>query len=364
MTTDDADKSQSTDNHFRPLIDRIVTAVAERTQHARLPTATYRVQFYKGCTFREIAAIVPYFHALGISDLYASPFLEARPGSMHGYDIVNHAAINPEIGTLDELRTLRAELRSRNMGLIADVVSNHMATAPKQNAWWQDVLENGPSSAFAGYFDIDWIPLKPDLANKVLLPVLGDQYGAVLESGQLVVSDEGLLAERRREKEIIKRRLHELVSRSPDIAAFVADSLQQINGQADDPRSFDPLDELLQDQAYRLSYWRVASDEINYRRFFDINDLAALCTESPPVFADTHRLLFELLDEGTVTGLRIDHPDGLYFPWRYFCQLQEAHYQRLCRESLAEIEPGLPPCPKRTSSCSNSGWWNCGAWRS
>lgn len=406
MTTDDADKSQKPDTHLRPLIDRIVAAVTERTEHARLPTATYRVQFHKGCTFRDITTIVPYLHALGISDLYASPFLEARPGSMHGYDIVNHAAINPEIGTLDELRTLRAELRSRNMGLIADVVPNHMATAPKQNAWWQDVLENGPSSAFAGYFDIDWMPLKPDLANKVLLPVLGDQYGAVLESGQLVAAyedgafwldyydqrypiaprsyslilspridelqvrlgieheeilelfsiltairnlpprtetDVGLLAERRREKEIIKRRLHELVSRSPDITAFVADSLQQINGRADDPRSFDTLDELLRDQAYRLSYWRVASDEINYRRFFDINDLAALCTESPPVFADTHRLLFELLDEGTVTGLRIDHPDGLYDPWRYFCQLQEAHYLRLCRAALSEFASGLPP---------------------
>lgn len=404
--TDDSDNYRKSDTHLRPLIDRIVAAVTERSERARLPTATYRVQFHKGCTFREVTAIVPYLHALGISDLYASPFLEARPGSLHGYDIVNHTAINPEVGTLDELRALRAELRSRNMGLIADVVPNHMATDPRLNAWWQDVLENGPSSAFAGYFDIDWTPLKPDLANKVLLPVLGDQYGTVLENGQLVVSyedgafwldyyeqrfpiaprtysqilsprldelqlrlgseheevlelfsiltsirnlpprtetDEGLLAERRREKEIIKRRLHELASRSPEIATFVADSLRFINGQAEDPRSFDPLDKLLQDQAYRLSYWRVASDEINYRRFFDINDLAALCTESPLVFADTHRLLFELLDEGTVTGLRIDHPDGLYDPWRYFCQLQEARYLRLCRAALSEFASELPP---------------------
>ncbi|HUQ72493.1 MAG TPA: alpha-amylase family glycosyl hydrolase, partial [Planctomycetaceae bacterium] len=172
-------------------VDDVLVAVSQRMERERLPTATYRVQFNARCTFREVTAVVPYLHALGISDLYASPFLQARPGSVHGYDIVNHAAINPEIGTLDELRALRAALRDHGMGLIADVVPNHMSAIPQLNVWWQDVLENGPSSAYAGYFDIDWMPLKHDLANKVLLPVLGDQFGKVLEDGQLVVTCEG-----------------------------------------------------------------------------------------------------------------------------------------------------------------------------
>ncbi|HET6423494.1 MAG TPA: alpha-amylase family glycosyl hydrolase, partial [Planctomycetaceae bacterium] len=168
-------------------VDEVIAAVSRRMESARLPTATYRVQLNQDCTFRDVTAIVPYLHDLGISDLYASPFLQARPGSVHGYDIVNHAMINPEIGTLDDLRALRAALRNHGMGLIADVVPNHMAAAPRFNLWWQDVLENGPSSAYAGYFDIDWMPLKHDLAYKVLLPVLGEQFGTVLENGQLGV---------------------------------------------------------------------------------------------------------------------------------------------------------------------------------
>ncbi|MDZ4683620.1 MAG: malto-oligosyltrehalose synthase [Planctomycetaceae bacterium] len=392
-------------------VDEILAAVMRRMERERLPTATYRIQFHAGCTFREIAAVVPYLHALGISDLYASPFLQARPGSVHGYDIVNHAAINPEIGTLEDLHALRAALRDRGMGLIADVVPNHMAAVPQLNGWWQDVLENGPGSAFAGHFDIDWMPLKPDLANKVLLPVLGDQFGKVLEDGQLSVcygegsfwiayfeqqfplapgtysmilapwleelqerlgtedadvlelfsiltairnlpprteTDAERLAERRREAAIIKRRLHELVGRSEKIAEFVTGNLREMNGRVGDPRSFDRLDELLGDQAYRLAYWRVASDEINYRRFFDINELAAICTESPPVFAETHRLVFDWLDEGTVTGLRIDHPDGLYDPRMYLLQLQEAQFLRLCREeSRARADGGsADPLPE------------------
>lgn len=408
MTSEARAASTDLDPAQTQLVDDILAAVTRRIENARLPVATYRVQFNAQCTFRDVAAIVPYLNALGISDLYASPFLQARPGSGHGYDIVNHGVINPEIGTLEDLRDLSSALRRHNMGLIADVVPNHMAAAPQLNAWWQDVLENGPSSSFAAYFDIDWMPLKPDLAHKVLLPVLGDQYGDVLEAGQLVVcygdgtfwltyfehrfpiapgtydrllalrlpeleqllgaeqpdllelrsiltairnlprrteTNAERLSERRREKEIIKRRLHELVTRSAAIAEFVAENVRIVNGRAGDPRSYDLLDELLQDQAYRLSYWRVAADEINYRRFFDINDLAAVCTENPAVFADTHRLLFELQDQEIVTGLRIDHPDGLYDPWQYFCSLQECHFLRLCRKALndaAEAGRSLP----------------------
>jgi (1->4)-alpha-D-glucan 1-alpha-D-glucosylmutase len=387
------------------IVDQILATIARQQEATRLPAATYRVQFNANCGFREVERAVPYLYSLGISDLYASPFLQAQPHSSHGYDIVNHAAINPEIGTLDELRSLRSALREHGMGLIADVVPNHMSNSPQLNAWWQDVLENGPSSPYASYFDIDWMPLKPDLAYKVLLPVLGDQFGKVLEDGQLVVrfgggsfwleyfdrqfplaprsytvilslrieelqqhlgeqdahllelrsiltairnlpprteTDSERLAEQRREKEVIKRRLHELLERSSEIADFVAENIRQINGRKGESASFDRLDELLDGQAYRLAYWRVAADEINYRRFFDVNDLAAICTENPRVFAETHRLLFELLDEGTLTGLRIDHPDGLYDPRGYLCHLQEQEFVRLCRQELAREISNLP----------------------
>lgn len=392
-----------------PGLDRILAAITQQQATQRLPTATYRVQLSGQNTFRDVLAAVPYFDALGISDLYLSPFLEARPGSLHGYDVVRHTAINPEIGTLEELRGLRAALRERGMGLIEDVVPNHMSNAPRWNAWWEDVLENGPSSVYASYFDIDWMPLKPDLAYKVLLPVLGEQFGKVLEEGQLAVrygggafwleyfdqrfplapgsygvilaprlpelqaqigedhpdllellsiltsarnlpprteTDPERLAERRREKDIMKRRLHELVDRSTPVSEYLAESLRCLNGAPGDSRSFDWLDDLLQRQAYRLAYWRVAADEINYRRFFDVNELAAICTEQPRVFAETHRLLFELLNENTLTGLRIDHPDGLYDPRSYLCQLQEEHFVRLCRQQQASREQPVPAEPQ------------------
>ncbi len=363
----------------------------------RLPWSTYRVQFNSGCQFREIERVVPYLAKLGISDLYASPFLQARPGSVHGYDIVDHSRINQEIGTRDELQALSASLKAHELGLIADVVPNHMCASPILNAWWQDVLENGPSSVYASYFDIDWMPLKPDLAHKVLLPVLGDQYGKVLEDGHLIVrygegafwleyfehrfplsprsyalilspgvealeetlgeespdllellsiltairnlperteTEPERLVERRREKEVIKRRLNDLASRSPDIARHLENNLQLVNGQTTETDRFELLDELLDAQAYRLSYWRTATDEINYRRFFDINELAAICTEHPEVFAETHALILELLDENTITGLRIDHPDGLYDPHGYLYHLQEQFYRQRCRQVI------------------------------
>jgi (1->4)-alpha-D-glucan 1-alpha-D-glucosylmutase len=386
------------------LVAQVVKTVTESKQTERLPSATYRVQFNAHCTFRDAQSAVSYLHKLGVSDLYASPFLLARPGSIHGYDIADHTKVNPEIGTLEELRSLSASLREHGMGMIADVVPNHMSNATRLNAWWQDVLENGPSSAYAAYFDIDWMPLKPDLANKVLLPVLSDQFGNVLEDGKMFVKYEGgafwleyfencfplapgsyaviltpilpnfqahlgeehpdvlelfsiltaiknlpartetdpdRLAERRREKEVVKRRLHELVERSPEFKELLSSSLRELNGITGDPRSFDRLDGLLEQQAYRLSYWRVAADEINYRRFFDINELAAICTENPQVFAETHRLLFDLIDDGTVTGLRIDHPDGLYDPRGYLCQLQRERFFSLCRRELTS--KGISP---------------------
>lgn len=394
------DNATPSEERTPELIDRVLADVQERLEQQRLPTATYRVQLNRDCTFRQVEAVVPYFFTLGISDLYTSPFLQARLGSRHGYDIVDHGRINAEIGTADDLRSLRSALQERGMGLIADAVPNHMAADAQQNLWWQDVLENGASSSYASYFDIDWMPLKPDLADKVLLPVLGDQFGHVLEAGQLAVrygegtfwleyfdqrfplcprsyaillmhnleafqhrlgethadvlellsiltaiknlphhteTDVERIVERRREKEVIKRRLHELIQRSAETAQFVADNLRHVNGERGHPRSFDALDELLQHQAYRLAYWRVAADEINYRRFFDINELAAICTELPQVFAESHQLLFEYLQEGTITGLRIDHPDGLYDPRGYFAALQQRRFLQLCRQSLSNI---------------------------
>jgi (1->4)-alpha-D-glucan 1-alpha-D-glucosylmutase len=352
-----------------------------------IPRATYRMQFNRDFTFRDAQAAVEYLHRLGISHLYASPYLKARPGSRHGYDIIDHNAINPEIGTPEELEALVATLKSNGMGQLVDVVPNHMGVMGADNQWWLDVLENGPASAYAEFFDIDWRPAKPSLRGKVLIPVLGDQYGITLERGELKLAfdeqrgelsvwyydhrfpidpreyprvlaegierldarigaehpdalefrslitafghlpDRGeaqphIRAERQREKELHKQRLAALHARSPDVAHFLKENLRDVAGNAGEPASFDRLDALLEAQAYRVAYWRVASDDINYRRFFDINDLAALRMENPRVFETTHRLILELLEAGKIDAVRIDHPDGLYDPVQYFRRLQ------------------------------------------
>src|SRR5881398_2424499 len=270
------------------------------------------------------------------------------------------------------------------MGQILDFVPNHVGIAEPLNEWWMDVLENGPSSRYAPYFDIDWQPLKSDLRDKVLLPILSDQYGRVLERGELQVrfeegtfyllygerrlpiapgtyryvleiglhnlsehkeedfyaelqsiltaleylpkrteSDPKRIAERVREKEIIKRRLERRCSQAPQVQQAIEKALAQINGKPGDPRSFDTLDELLNAQSYRLAFWRVAAEEINYRRFFDVNELAAIRVELPKVFDAVHRLVLELVSIGAVSGIRIDHPDGLYLPREYFVKLQQ-----------------------------------------
>src|SRR5467141_1661217 len=281
------------------------------------------------------------------------------------------------------------------MGQVLDFVPNHMGIAEPLNQWWMDVLENGPSSKFAPYFDIDWKPLKSDLHDKVLLPILSDQYGRVLERGELQVrfeegtfyllygsrrlpiapgtyryaleialqnlaehkdedfyaelqsiltaleylpkrteTDPKRIAERIREKEIIKRRLERRCAEAPQVQQAIEKALVQINGEPGDPRSFDALDQLLNAQSYRLAFWRVAAEEINYRRFFDVNDLAAIRVEHPKVFDAVHRLLLELVHSCAITGLRIDHPDGLYLPQEYFEKLQ-----RRCAEALGTALP-------------------------
>lgn len=382
---------------------------------ARIPAATYRIQFNSRCTFADATALLPYLDALGVSDIYASSYLGAKPGSMHGYDITNHNALNPEIGTQDDYDRYVAALQARGMGQILDVVPNHMGIAAGCNPWWSDVLENGPSSPYAEFFDVDWDPVKRQLANKVLLPILGDQYGRVLENQELVLEYaagafrlqyyetrlpispqsgrhilshrlEALTAargeadlrlqeyhsiitalanlpgpteraperirERLREKEIIRRRLARLTEECPAIGESIEETIRIFNGKRGDPRSFDLLDRLLDDQAYRLAHWRVAADEINYRRFFDINELAAIRMENPAVFRETHRLILRLIAEGKVTGVRLDHPDGLFDPPSYFLRLQR---ERALQALGGSEDPGAAEASDRAVAMSEAG---------
>jgi (1->4)-alpha-D-glucan 1-alpha-D-glucosylmutase len=383
------------------------------TDAVRVPGATYRLQFNHLFTFKDALRLVPYLADLGITDLYASPFLKAGPDSLHGYDVSNHNEINPAIGTQEELAALSEALRERGMSMLLDVVPNHMGVGSNTNEWWNDVLENGPISTYAPFFDIDWSPLQTELRNKVLLPILGDQYGRVLENGELQLTfqdgafflhyyehtlpiapfsyatilngpcerlshvrqseDEGLvelqsvltaishlpaheapspeeIAEHNREKDVIKRRLHALVLSDREILDEVELEVGRLNGRVGDSRSFDALDAMLNVQAYRLAYWRVASEEINYRRFFDVNTLAAVRIENPEVFAATHRLIYSFLRADQAHGLRIDHPDGLLDPAGYLHRLQ-AEYRVLQAEAQADLD-GFPRDESHGDRCA------------
>ena len=353
-------------------------------KHPRIPVCTYRLQFNRWFTFSQAREIASYLDALGVSDVYASPYFQASPDSLHGYDITDHNKLNAAIGSRADYDGWIAELHAYSMGQLLDFVPNHVGIADSRNVWWMAVLENGLSSRYAPYFDIEWQPRKFDLRDKVLLPILSDQYGRVLERGKLQVwfeegafyllygerrlpiapgtyryvlgialqnlaehggedfyaelqsiltaleylpkrteTDPKRITERIREREIIKRRLERLCAEAPQVQQAIEKALAQINGKAGDARSFDALDELLNAQSYRLAFWRVAAEEINYRRFFDVNDLAAIRIELPKVFDAVHRFLLDLVSAGAVTGLRIDHPDGLYLPGEYFEKLQQ-----------------------------------------
>ena len=354
-----------------------------------IPRATYRLQLHRGFGFRDATALVPYLAALGVSHVYCSPYLRARSGSTHGYDIIGHRELNPEIGSREDFDAFVTQLRAHGMGQIMDVVPNHMGVMAADNEWWMDVLENGQASAYADYFDIDWHPASAHLANRLLVPVLGGHYGALLEAGELKLAFEAeagtfsvryhhhrfpvdprtypqilssveadlhdlvakfgnlpprealdLAAERDLVKEELKRGLAHLCSADPRMQAAILKSVDAFNGTPGDVASYDRLHTLLDAQAYRLAYWLVASDEINYRRFFDINELAALRMENPEVFAATHALVFDLIREGAVDGLRIDHPDGLYDPEAYFCRLQEKYIE--ARGEGESLAPGRP----------------------
>ncbi len=349
-----------------------------------IPAATYRLQFHRDFTFARARSLVPYLARLGISHVYASPISRAGPGSTHGYDVCDHNELNPELGTREDFEAFSAALQAHGLGLIVDFVPNHMGIERALNPWWRDVLENGASSPYARFFDIDWRPLKRELKDKVLLPILGEQYGRVLEGGGFrvefadgdfrLVFDETSLpldtsttkpllehaakalspappelqsiitaiehlpartetssersAERMRERQIVRERLARLCRETP----AVADAIRQVLGTFTDEgvaSRFDQLDDLINAQAYRLSSWRVAGEEINYRRFFDVNGLAALRMESPEVFDATHRLLFELIEAGHIAGVRIDHIDGLAYPREYLARLRERGGDRL-----------------------------------
>lgn len=345
-----------------------------------VPRATYRLQFNRDFTFAQATELANYLAALGVSHLYASPFMKARPGSTHGYDIIDHNALNPEIGDEAALTALCDGLARRGLGLLLDFVPNHMGVGGKDNDWWLDVLEWGQASPYAGYFDIEWHAPRADLRDKVLLPVLGDQYGAVLEKGEIALRfdratgsfsawyydnrfpisprryaailrrvelEEGAAGEawrrlvdafaRLREGRSDRRRralrdegvrlkaaLAELVAREPAVGAAIDQAAARFAGEPGVAAGWRPLHLLLEAQAYRLAYWRVAADEINYRRFFNINDLAGLRMELPDLFERTHRLALSLVAKGCLDGLRIDHIDGLFDPGEYCERLQRA----------------------------------------
>ncbi|MCL6622634.1 MAG: malto-oligosyltrehalose synthase [Syntrophobacterales bacterium] len=350
-----------------------------------LPAATYRLQFHHGFRFIAAQALVPYLHALGISHLYASPFFKARRQSLHGYSVTNPLEINPELGSRVSFTALVRALKAKGMGLILDIVPNHMALSP-DNPWWQEVLEDGPASPYAVFFDIDWQPPQRFLSGKVLLPILGSPYHQVLENQELVLTleekgfvvhyhdlsfpldpktysvilshrleelaaelgpeDPALLAlqglitlsehlpprsatgrkklqERQRTKKILKKSLWLNYLTQPAIRRFLDENLARFNGTRGEAASFDLLDRLLGLQAYRLAWWQVALDFINYRRFFSVNDLIGLRVEDPQVFEASHALLFHLVREDKIAGLRIDHIDGLFDPAGYLQRLAE-----------------------------------------
>lgn len=354
------------------------------TLAASVPRATYRLQLTPSFGFSEAAEVCGYLASLGVSHLYSSPILQARRGSEHGYDVVDPARVDEGRGGEAGFAVLREELARSGLLVLLDIVPNHMA-ASHENPWWWDVLRHGPASSWADYFDVDWWPPHLDLQGTVSLPVLGDHYGRVLERGELTLSlddelvlryfdrrfpldprtippliDEAADAASSGDAEqalrILAAELRSLPPRRPGTAAGSADgeavaaaerelerllgdgacrraleaALTRWNGSPGEPSSYDRLDELLVKQPYRLAYWKVAAEEINYRRFFDIGDLIALRVEREPVFVDTHAVILRLAREGVLGGVRVDHVDGLRDP--------EAYLERLANE-LGQLAP-------------------------
>ncbi|MGA8531816.1 MAG: malto-oligosyltrehalose synthase, partial [Acidobacteriaceae bacterium] len=393
--------------------EEIRTCLAQTPRRAaRAPLSTYRMQLHAGFTFADAEAVLPYLRSLGIGDLYASPVFEARPGSMHGYDITRHDRLNPELGGEEGFSRLTARLQKLGMGLLLDVVPNHMGVG-NDSVWWLDVLENGRASRYANYFDIEWEPLNPDMRNKLLLPILGSQYGDELEAKKIQVmavdghlraqyydhlmplaprslsllfpdaeldemgvpqtfrdvlretahipphdtTDPALVAQRQQQLEELRPRLRAALL-SEAMQEPLRRALERINGVAGDPRSFDRLHELLEQQPWRLAFWRVSSEEINYRRFFDINDLVGLRMENPEVFAETHCLVRRLLASGEATGLRIDHCDGLLNPRQYLIRLQRLYVASQCMGPTPQSETGPTGIELQVRDAMRGPGWN------
>lgn len=354
------------------------------------PRATYRVQLHAGFTFDDATAIVPYLAELGISHLYTSPVLQAVPGSTHGYDVVDHARVSEELGGEAGFERLTDALRAHGMGLVLDIVPNHMAISTADNRWWWDLLTHGPASRYARFFDVDWDPPESRLRNVILLPVLPDHYGRVLEAGEIrlirrggavvvrhgerdfpldprtvgtlvaqaaasagsdelafigsaleelpdaTAADPEQIARRQRDAEVLAARLEELAS-EPGVAAALDEVVAARNADVDS------LDALLEAQNYRLAFWRAATRDLGYRRFFDIDELVGLRMEDETVFAETHALILRWVAEGRVDGLRIDHPDGLRDPAGYFARLRaSAPDTWIVAEKILEADEPLP----------------------
>jgi (1->4)-alpha-D-glucan 1-alpha-D-glucosylmutase len=334
--------------------------------------ATYRVQLRKEFGFNAASGIADYLAELGVSHLYCSPYLQAATGSAHGYDVVDHSRVNAELGGAEAHEAMCATLGSSGLGQVLDIVPNHMAISSRENAWWWDILENGQASRYASYFDVEWDPPEARLRNTVLLPVLGDRYGRVLEAGDLrlvrtgsrfefsyfdhvfpvrprslvglleraaersgsaelgfiadaleglprtTAADRPSIMRRHRDKEVLLGHLERLTLDNPLVARTIDSVVAELN------HDHDALDALLLDQNYRLAFWRTAQRDLGYRRFFDVNSLIGLRTELEEVFQGTHHLVLDWIRRGVIDGLRIDHPDGLRDPEQYLARLRQA----------------------------------------
>jgi (1->4)-alpha-D-glucan 1-alpha-D-glucosylmutase len=355
------------------------------------PSATYRLQLQPGADFDAAASIVPFLAALGVSHVYCSPYLQAAPGSTHGYDIVDHSHINEELGGETAFSRFVDALRAHRLGHVLDIVPNHMAIS-SGNRWWADVLENGPSSHFASYFDVDWDPPEARLRNLVLLPVLADHYGRVLEASKIrlervgarfqiayeeqrypvspsslgpligraarqlrsealgyladafsslprpTATDRASVRRRHRDKEVLGGVLERLIEDEPAVGTVLDEVVGSTNSD------HDALHMLLELQNYRLAWWRSAGRDLGYRRFFDVNHLIALRMEDESVFEDTHRRIIALANDGTLDGLRVDHPDGLRDPQQYFERLRAAAPEAwIVAEKILMRDEALPP---------------------
>ncbi|SMB91273.1 malto-oligosyltrehalose synthase [Deinococcus hopiensis] len=377
-------------------MSELVASISPTLPTTHTPSSTYRLQLHRDFDFAAARRVLPYLKRLGVTDVYLSPIWTSAPGSTHGYDVTDHVRVNPELGGEGGLRRFSARARELELGILVDFVPNHMGIQGGHNPYWEDVLTHGQASRYAHFFDISWQPLKRALENKVLLPVLGDQYGRILERGELHLNREGghffltywerrlpvsprslgplltaLAGEigakldpdtraelasvaraaehlprstsghltdddrlaRAQESEVITRRFTRLLEASPRLTGALDKLVEAVN--ANSAR----LDSLIQEQNYRLASWRVAAEQINYRRFFDINDLAALRMEDPRVFAWAHSKLLHLIGDGVVQGVRLDHTDGLFDPAGYFRALQESAAHALGRQETADELP-------------------------